>query len=122
MERTEESRSNVSSVRTDGHFLVRLRVTPTEEGGRRGPVFSGYRPDWDVGNLHDGEPTINGAKVSFEQPSLLEPGAEGTVCLHPLAPELWKHVVPGQCITMREGVRVVGEGVVLQVVPPVQSK
>lgn len=104
-----------------GFFIVRLRVTRTDEGGRRFPVFSGYRPNWDIGNLHEGQPTFNDAMLSVEQAPHLEPGAEGTVRVHPLSPELWAHVVTGQHIKMQEGSRVVGEGVVLEVVPPART-
>ena len=40
------------------------------------------------------------------------------VRIHPLHPEFWAAVEPGQTMTMREGRRVVGEAVVVEKVRP----
>ena len=100
--------------REHGCIRARLRVLTADEGGRLGPIFAGYRPDWNIGNLDDnGRPTINGAPLLIEGADEVPPGGEAVVRLHPLAPEFWTGVTVGQRIEMQEGPRVVA------VLPPV---
>jgi hypothetical protein len=91
-------------------------ASPTE--GRTTPISSGYRACWDIGATYEGAKTFNDAPITIEYASQIAPGDDGTVRLHPLTPELWKHVRVGQAIAMHEGQRVVGRGTVLEVVPP----
>ncbi|MEU4564965.1 hypothetical protein AB0F72_41850 [Actinoplanes sp. NPDC023936] len=49
----------------------------------------------------------------------LDPGAQGTVRLAPLAPFGWRSLQPGQSITIHEGTPVVGTGTIVEVVAPV---
>jgi len=97
-------------------FKVRLRILAADEGGRSKPVFSGYRPDWDLGNTWLGEPTINGASVFLEDREELALGAEGPARIEPFASEFWGRVRPGSVIAMQEGKRVVGYATVLDIV------
>lgn len=94
-------------------FRVRLRLLA--EGGRRRPIVSDYRPDWNVGNTWLGAPTINGGPVFLEDRTELAPGAEGLARIAPLVPELWGRVAPGSVITMHEGSHVVGYATVLEI-------
>jgi hypothetical protein len=100
-----------------GYLRVSLKLTPPIEG-RKTPISSGYRACWDIGATHDGVRTFNDAPITIEYARSIEPGADGTVRLHPLAPEFWTQMRAGHAITMYEGSRVVGHGVVLEVVPP----
>ncbi len=100
-----------------GYLRVSLNLaSPTE--GRKTPVLSGYRACWDIGATYEGARTFNDAPITIEDAPTIAPGATGTVRLHPLAPEFWTDVRVGQAITMHEGSRVVGHGVVLEIVRP----
>ncbi|HEY4179503.1 MAG TPA: DUF5063 domain-containing protein [Kofleriaceae bacterium] len=99
-------------------FRVRLRLLAAGEGGRSKPIFSGYRPDWDLGNSWLGQPTINGGQVFLEDRDELAPGAEGLARIEPIASELWGRVRVGSVIAMREGKPVVGYAAVLEIVAP----
>ena len=100
-----------------GYLRVSLNLASPAEG-RKTPIFSGYRACWDIGATHEGARTFNDAPVTIEDAPSIAPGVKGTVTLHPLAPGFWADVCVGQAITMHEGSRVVGYGVVLEVVPP----
>lgn len=97
-------------------FKVRLRLLESEPGGRKGPIFSDYRPSWDLGNTWLGEATLNDGRVFLEDRDELAPGAEGLARIEPLASELWGRVRPGSVIAMQEGKRVVGYATVLELV------
>lgn len=99
-----------------GFIEARLVVTATEDGGRTHPVFTDYRPDWNIGNrTESGEMVINGAPITLEDAQSIPPGGTGLVRLHPLWREVWTSVQPGDKIDMHEGSRVVGNAVVLRV-------
>ncbi|MER6165512.1 hypothetical protein [Streptomyces violaceorubidus] len=104
-----------------GIFRARLSMLGTEEGGRR-TAFSGQgqlRPLWDIGNrAPDGGQSTNIARVWVEGAPGLAPGESATVRLAPLSPEQWRHVRPGDVITMHEGRPVVGTAVIIEVSPP----
>jgi hypothetical protein len=103
-----------------GYIRASLTVSGAPDG-RRTPVLVGYRACWDVGGMYEGVPTLNDAPITIEDAPSIAPGSKGTVRLHPLAPEFWTQVRAGQAITMREGERVVGTAIVLEVIPPVDD-
>lgn len=113
------------NVRPNHSPLLELRtqfqLLPTEQGGRRRPIVSGYRPDWDLGNTWLGEPTINGGQVLLLGVDELRPGDACEVRIEPLAPEFWCAVRVGSVIATREGSRVVGHATVLAVGFPVSG-
>lgn len=98
------------------YFRVTLRLLAADEGGRKGPIFSDYRPSWNLGNTWQGEPTINDGRVFLEDRDELAPGVEGEARIEPLRSEFWGHVVPGTVIAMQEGNRVVGYATVREIV------
>lgn len=99
-----------------GFVEARLTLTATENGGRTHPVFTDYRPDWNIGNrTESGEMEINGARITLEDAQSIPPGGTGLVRLHPLWRDAWTKVQPGAGIAMHEGSRVVGKAVVLRV-------
>jgi hypothetical protein len=52
---------------------ARLTLTPTADGGRKHPVFTDYRPDWNIGNrAESGETEINGAPSGTESGTVLK--------------------------------------------------
>jgi len=98
-----------------GYLRASLSLASPAEG-RKTPILSAYRACWDIGATYEGARTFNDAPITIEDAPSIAPGATGTVRLHPLAPEFWTHVRVGQAITMHEGSRVVGHGVVLEII------
>ena len=99
-----------------GFVEARLTLTATEDGGRTHPVFTDYRPDWNIGNhTESGEMEINGAPITLEDAQSIPPGGTGVVRLHPLWRDAWLKVQPGAELAMHEGSRVVGNAIVLRV-------
>jgi hypothetical protein len=97
-----------------GYVRVRLTLVSTQDGGRRGPIASGYRSCWDV-SPEGGQSLLTDAPLLTEDGAWLEPGECATVRLHPLFRENWAGVVPGMVIGMFEGSRRVGLATVLDV-------
>lgn len=97
---------------------VRLRLVPTELGGRKGPIFSDYRPSWDLKNTWNGRPTINDGRVLLDGIGELAPGADGPAFIEPLAEEFWGAVDVGAVVPMQEGSRIVGYATVTEVTRP----
>ncbi|GAA1264540.1 hypothetical protein GCM10009665_62410 [Kitasatospora nipponensis] len=105
------------------HGVIRADLTllPAGEGGRRTPISGAgvLRPMWDIGNRSPtGGPAQNIAGLWVESTPLLEPGGRATVRLAPLDPAQWRHLRPGQVITLHEGRPVGGTAVVLEVRRP----
>lgn len=97
---------------------VRLRLLPTESGGRERPILSDYRPSWGLGNTWHDEPSFNDGRVLLEGSSELTPGAEGAAIIEPLAEEFWFAVDVGAVLPMYEGRRLVGHATVTEVSRP----
>ena len=89
----------------------------TADGGRRHPVFSGYRASFWLGRWEDGRRAYNDAGVYLKGGEELAPGQTGEAWLIPLRPEFWSHVRVGDVIDMSEGERVVGTATVTALHP-----
>ncbi len=66
-------------------FRARLHLRPSEVGGRRTPIFSGYRPmlnfePWQADRFNDGQVTLEGGDTCA-------PGEECTAEIRLAAPE-----------------------------------
>lgn len=101
---------------------IELRLLPTSEGGRRGPLIDvpdeqwRYRPNWQL-------PTMTGAEQSgapvlgYSADAVLPGGAPVNAVIAVLVPDMvprWAaEVVPGVVLPLLEGPRVVGHGTVL---------
>jgi hypothetical protein len=96
-------------------FSVRLRLIAAQDGGKRSPIRSDYRPDWDLGASWEGKPTLNGGRVFLHVRQEIAPGEEGLASIEPLAPEFWNGVQIGAVLPMHEGPRVVGYATVIAV-------
>ena len=108
--------------RRAGYFRAQLRLVPTDEGGRRGRIYSGYRSTWWLGDrTPDGSIQYHDAPLTVEDGDRLELGELAVVRLYPTHPEYWPDVRPGQSIEMREGSRVVGHATVLERVSPADA-
>lgn len=99
-----------------GFVEAQLTLKPTEAGGRSHPIFTDYRPDWDIGNRTDsGGPEFSGAAISLEDAQSISPGGSGRVRLRPTLRERWHNLKSGAEIAMHEGARVVGRAIVIRV-------
>ncbi|MGF1427221.1 hypothetical protein [Kitasatospora sp. LaBMicrA B282] len=106
------------------HGVIRadLTLAPASES-RRQTAFSGagvLRPMWDIGHRSPtGVPALDIAWLWVESTPFLGPGERSSVRLAPLDPAQWRHLEPGQVITMHEGRDAGGTAVVLELRPPV---
>lgn len=95
-----------------------LRMKPTEAGGRRRPISSGYRCNCWFGELTEaGERSYHDAVIYLEAEENLRPGSSSLVRLHPAFPDSWTGLTVGSVIDVCEGSRVVGEATVVELFP-----
>ncbi|GGX46043.1 hypothetical protein GCM10010341_79780 [Streptomyces noursei] len=105
------------------HGTVRTRLTllGADKGGRRS-AFSGdgrLRPLWDIGSrAPDRQREVRIARLWVECVQELGPDETADVRFAPLSPEQWRHLKPGDVITMHEGRPAVGTATVIEVRPP----
>lgn len=84
----------------------------TEEGGRRGPAASGYRPNHDFGLPQE----LNDAQHEYLDRDWVHPGESVQALLWLLAPERQVgRLHPGFEFTVQEGARIIGHGRVVAV-------
>ncbi|MGW3288873.1 hypothetical protein ACWDR3_29960 [Streptomyces sp. NPDC001002] len=104
-----------------GTIRATLTLLSADEGGRQA-AFSGdgrLRPLWDIGNrTADGHHDLNIALLWVEFAAQLGPGDTADVRLAPLQPESWRHLKPGDVITMHEARPVAGTAEIIEVLPP----
>ncbi len=105
----------------NGIIRADLTLRPASESRRQTP-FSGagvLRPMWNIGNrTAAGDPALNIARLWAEFTPFLGPGERSLVRFAPLDPSQWRHLQPGQMITMHEDQTVAGMAVVLEVQGP----
>lgn len=97
---------------------ARVRFLSSEEGGRKGPVVSGYRPPLDFGiRRHDGERVYSDGILVLEDREEVLPGEECLVRIRLLHPELLQNALSqGQEFGVTEGPRrVIGHGTILEI-------
>jgi elongation factor Tu len=97
--------NNVTEIRANVYF-------PTfAEGGRRHPIFSGYRPHFHFGSDAMGYDAV----ITLEGRDRVPPGEACAVRVRFLHPEWLQDVLrPGTAFEVREGLRVVGRGTILE--------
>jgi len=89
-----------------------ISAVPTDQGGRRHPLFSGYRPNHDF--RIEGE--LNDAMHEYPDNGCIEPGCTGRAFLWLLSPERQsKRLHEGFEFTVKEGSRIVGHGRITRV-------
>jgi hypothetical protein len=97
--------------------LIRAEVglKMTEDGGRRRPIFSGYRCNcWIGARTAGGEKAYNDAAIWFESQDRLAPGETTVARLQPTILEYWNHVDAGSVIDLCEGPRIIGKARVIE--------
>jgi hypothetical protein len=101
----------------NGIIRADLELIPTEAGGRQAPIPGDgqLRPMWNIGNqTTSGEPALNIARIWVEFTPDLKPGERTSVRLAPLEPHQWRHLTPGDVITMHETKPVVGRATIIE--------
>jgi translation elongation factor EF-Tu-like GTPase len=102
----------------NGYLRASFRLRHTDEGGRRTPVTSDYRPNWSIG-AEPNPDAQGGAPVVIEGDASIAPGETADVRLFPISPEFFADVAPGTQLFAFEGRRVVGRAIVTDVVEPI---
>lgn len=92
-------------------ITARIQMLRTEEGGRKGPILSGYRPHL----TFDGE-TFTDCGVQISNKEWLYPGEEAEVTLRLVHPEYVKEYLKvDQKFLLYEGSKKVASGVIVKV-------
>lgn len=88
-----------------------IDLLPTEAGGRRRQIRSGYRPAlWFGETSPTGEPALHSALLTLAEGDNLAPGERGKVRITPLAWETWPKVDSGTQFDLFDAGRQVGSG------------
>jgi hypothetical protein len=83
---------------------VRLQLLPTAEGRRKLPIWSGYRPDSDIGDrLADGEIHYRMGRIAHLANQPLSPGDESEAAIDPYRADGWSAIRPGAQLSCYEG-------------------
>ncbi|MFC5823640.1 hypothetical protein [Nonomuraea insulae] len=96
------------ATETRNGLLLRadLQLISPEAGGRRLPIPGAgqLRPMWGIGSpdLPDGLADLHVGFVWVESAREVPPGGQGHLRLCPLSPANWRHLSPGDQITMHE--------------------
>ena len=96
---------------------IELELVSTERGGRRRPVFDGYRASMSFGRRRrDVEPVVHDAVLVLEGGDTLAPGERGIARAWVVSPdELPRFVAEGLAFTLLEHDRIVGRAQLLAV-------
>lgn len=90
-----------------------VSFTPTHEGGRQRPVYSGYRPNHDFGLSNE----LNDAQHHYPDDECVQPGQAARTLLWLLVPERQVgRLHLGFKFTVQEGSRIIGHGTVTSVI------
>lgn len=93
-----------------------VELLPTEGGGRRSPIASGYRCNCWIGGLDATGNTYNDATI-FLVTGQLQPGTRGRVRVQPHSPDEWSAIHEGSRFDLCEGRKVVGTALVTKMFP-----
>ena len=94
-------------------FRARLRLLTSEEGGRSGPLVSGYRSLFDLGDkTAAGDVLPWGGEITLHGVNELAPGGEAVITVR-LLMATHDPLSPGWTFRLFEGKRLVGHGELL---------
>ncbi|MEU1311160.1 hypothetical protein ABZ419_20035 [Streptomyces cinnamoneus] len=105
----------------NGVIRADLTLSPAGESRRTVPMAGAgvLRPMWNIGHRSPtGGPSWNIARLWIEGRPTLEPGGRATVRLSPLMPTQWRHLRPGDRITLHEDRTVAGTATILEIGAP----
>lgn len=106
------------------HGIIRadLHLFGPEQPGARKAAIPGdgiLRPLWNLGFvMPEGHLDLHAARIRVEGEPRLEPGACGSIRLAPLVPDRWRHLRPGDEITMHEQAPPAGTATITQTLFP----
>lgn len=94
---------------------VQITLLSTEDGGRKGPIFSGYRPN----HRFDPESNISGffiGEIQFTTKNAIYPGeSEKVVIIFLKAGGIEEYLIQGTEWLLQEGSKLVGKGKILNI-------
>ena len=107
-----------------GIIRADLQLVDPDNGGRRTPVpgTGQLRPMWAIN--HPGPETgtdLHVARIWVESAPEISPGERGPVRLAPLTPANWRHLAPGDVITMHEARPVSGTAKITETQHPLPT-
>jgi len=101
----------MTTFKTSYNFVATLSLFPTENGGRKKPVYDHYRPSFAFN-------TINhfSGEISFPNLDELRPGGTATANIKLLASRhISQKLKSGDSFTILEGDKIVGTGVIIEI-------
>ena len=101
----------MTTFKTSYNFVATLSLFPTENGGRKKPVYDHYRPSFAFN-------TINhfSGEISFPNLDELRPGGTATANIKLLASRhISQKLKSGDSFTIVEGDKIVGTGVIIEI-------
>ena len=101
----------MTALKISYNFVATLSLFPTENGGRKKPVYDHYRPSFAFN-------TINhfSGEISFPNLDELRPGGTATANIKLLASRhISQKLKSGDSFTVLEGDKIVGTGVIIEI-------
>jgi elongation factor Tu len=90
-------------------FSATIRLLTTEEGGKRRPITTGYRPNWSFGTREDGELLLYGGQILLGPEESVRPGVATSATIQPIGVmDPWEKLGPGDTVEIYEGPHKVG--------------
>jgi hypothetical protein len=105
------------------HGIIRadLQLVSPDDGGRRMPVpgTGQLRPMWAINHPgRESDTDLHVARIWVEWAPEIGPGERGSIRLSPLTPASWRHLTPGDVITMHERQPVSGSATITEIQRP----
>lgn len=94
---------------------VTIVAIPTNQGGRKSFLFTGYRANCTFPSDPEGAVNSHDALLTLRDAELLYPGHSGSGSLLPLHPHYWEAIKEGDTLRIREGTRIVAVATVVRV-------
>jgi translation elongation factor EF-Tu-like GTPase len=107
----------MSAVSSNAYIEALIELLPSEKGGRKTPIMSGYRCNCWLGRMEDGRRTYNDATFVIVDSERIEPGGRGVARVHPHLPRDWSDLGPGSTFELCEGPRTIGTATVSKSLP-----
>jgi hypothetical protein len=104
-------------IKFEPKIIAEIRLLRSDEGGRSGPVRSGYRRSHDFGDVYEGAPNLNDTAHDFEGDTSLQLGERRRSRMRFISPELqFGRLFEGFRLTLHERTKLVGHGTVVAIV------